>query len=90
MKSIATFILFAAVALPALSQMRCGTELITEGDSALSVLEACGEPSYGDVDPFGDDEWTYNFGPNEFMIRLTIQEGTVRRIEELDYGFIPD
>jgi hypothetical protein len=33
------------------------------------------------------DDWTYNFGPNEFQYRLLLENGTVSRIESLNYGY---
>src|SRR5262245_60048638 len=31
--------------------------------------------------------WTYNFGPNKLMQRITFEDGVVVRIESLGYGF---
>lgn len=33
------------------------------------------------------DDWTYNFGPNEFMYQVIFENGRVARIESLDWGF---
>jgi hypothetical protein len=33
------------------------------------------------------DDWTYNFGPNQFQYLLTLQNGRVTRIESLGYGY---
>lgn len=33
------------------------------------------------------DDWTFNFGPNEFMQRLLFENGRLVRIESLGYGF---
>lgn len=33
------------------------------------------------------DDWTYNFGPNEFMYQLIFENGRVARIESLDWGY---
>jgi hypothetical protein len=33
------------------------------------------------------DDWTYNFGPNEFQYRLLLENGSVSRIESLNYGY---
>lgn len=69
--------------------LRCGTDLITEGDSVVKLLEACGDPATGNPDLYLDTaEWTYNFGPNEFMYRVLIRDGAVERIEELDRGVV--
>ncbi len=72
----------------ATAAMRCGNELISPGDSVLKLLNACGEPAYGDPALYlGTAQWTYNFGPNEFMQRVYIQNGKVERINQLGYGF---
>ena len=76
--------------LPIKAQMRCGTELIDVGDSLAKVIEQCGEPAVGDptlVYDFG--ALTYNFGPNESMMKVIIRQGEVSRIEELGEGFVP-
>jgi hypothetical protein len=33
------------------------------------------------------DDWTFNFGPNEFQYRLILENGRVSRIESLNYGY---
>ncbi|SNB46551.1 DUF2845 domain-containing protein [Geobacter sp. DSM 9736] len=33
------------------------------------------------------DDWTFNFGPHEFMQRLLFENGRVVGIESLGYGF---
>jgi hypothetical protein len=30
--------------------------------------------------------WTYNFGPQRFVQRITIEDGRIQRIESLGYG----
>lgn len=71
------------------AQMRCGTELIVEGDAVAKLLATCGEPATGELDlDYG--KWTYNFGPLEFMHEVTIADGKVVRIEKLGKGFIED
>lgn len=84
--ALAVLLLLAAPA-SVQAAMRCGTELITEGDTVLELLNACGEPTIGaPPGPVDRAEWTYNFGPDEFMMRVLIQDGKVERIEELDRG----
>ncbi len=69
------------------SALRCGTDLVAEGDSVVKLIESCGEPTIGNAALFQDRaEWTYNFGPNEFMYRVLIDNGRVERIEELGRG----
>ncbi len=33
------------------------------------------------------DDWTYNFGPNQFQHQLTLENGRVAHIESLGYGY---
>jgi hypothetical protein len=69
--------------------LRCGKQLITEGDSVLKLLRSCGEPTIGDPLYFGIAEWTYNFGPHQFMKRVRIEDGLVQRIEGIGFGVAP-
>lgn len=83
--------LLLALSNPIMASMRCGTDLINKGDSVVLLLEACGEPDIGDSDlllAYGSGEVTYNFGPREFMVRVTVSGGEVERIENLGYGFV--
>lgn len=82
--------LLLALAAPVVGAMRCGSDLVAEGDSVLKLLDACGEPTFGDPALYlGTAEWTYNFGPNEFMMKVLIRDGQVERIEELGRGITP-
>jgi hypothetical protein len=89
--------------------MRCGTHLITEGDTAGEMRRHCGAPAEVDVKTIlrppviwrhgrplhvagGDIEvrvelWTYNFGPNQFMRRVRVEDGRVKDIETLGHGY---
>lgn len=86
--------------------LRCGSKVISEGDSSSKVKHYCGEPSdvvsYRDYNPvypyyygYDDDggsydvveEWTYNFGPQQFMHTLTFRNGKLKKIESGDYGY---
>jgi len=33
------------------------------------------------------DEWTFNFGPQQFLHLVVIENGRVKRIESLGYGY---
>ena len=33
------------------------------------------------------EEWTFNFGPNQFQYQLSLENGRVARIESLGYGY---
>lgn len=80
-----------ALSVPAVASIRCGTDLVQEGDSVVHLLEACGEPYFGDrgvLLGYGSGEVTYNFGPTEFMVRVDVRDGKVEKFENLDYGFV--
>lgn len=85
----AAVVVVIAMALPepVMADLRCGTELIKTGDSSMRVLKACGEPVTGKPYSLDDGVWTYNFGPEEFMVRVVIIDGAVARFEQLDHGF---
>ncbi|UUY10188.1 DUF2845 domain-containing protein [Pseudomonas sp. J452] len=65
------------------SSMRCGTQLVSEGDRAFEVERKCGEPSYRDLvgytlgsydrREFKIEEWVY--GPNNGMLSILTFEG---------------
>ncbi len=81
----------------------CNGRIISNGDSAGTVLQRCGPPVYSMqreqqiVEQIGSgllvlntviiDEWTFNFGPNRFQYRITLRNGRVAKIEGLDYGY---
>lgn len=96
---------FAAAALViastptwAAGSLRCGVELVSEGQYAFEVLERCGEPLYQrthveyrgyDVGPFWAvqvqvDEWVYDLGQVKFRRLLRFEDGRLMRIELLD------
>jgi len=67
--------------------MRCGSELISEGDSVVRLLEVCGEPAVRNTSNDGFTEWVYNFGPAEFMTKVLIRNDQVVRFETLGKGY---
>ena len=85
----------AALAPPAAHAMRCGGNLVSEGDPAYRVREACGPPDY--VKPLyrykdpdsdvGDELWYYNAGPNDLVRELRFRDGRLARIRTTDRGF---
>jgi len=82
---------------------RCGGGLISTGDSKLTLLKKCGEPSWIDrwaestvIQPDTDFEhsitrinerWIYNLGPTEFIRIITLRDGRVANIETGGRGF---
>ena len=85
--------------------LRCGHDVVTTGDTKLEVLKKCGEPMLEErhyeefrkgVDTQIEkragsvvDEWTYNFGPHDFLYYLRFVNGLLVDIETGDYGFDP-
>lgn len=86
--------------------LRCGHDVVTTGDSKLEVLKKCGEPMLEErhFEEFREgadtqiekragavvDEWTYNFGPHDFLYFLKFVNGTLVEIKTGDYGFDPE
>ena len=83
---------------------RCGTKLISVGDTKLRVLGHCGEPDSIDVEEVRTDKrynkwgktestriievWLYNRGPYKFMAELFFSGNRLLRIEERKRGFV--
>lgn len=61
--------------------MRCGTELVDEGDTQHEVALKCGEPTYVE-----QNRWIYNVGPDEFIKVLHFRGGQVHFIDDGQYG----
>jgi len=89
------------------TSMRCGTLLVSLGDTKLETLLKCGEPVWRETvaDGYGPsfyfrrdgrtfrtysgffEEWTYNFGPQQFMRILRFQNGRLVDIQLGEYGY---
>ncbi|MGH8547819.1 MAG: DUF2845 domain-containing protein [Methylococcales bacterium] len=79
--------------------LRCGNKIVAIGDRFHRVQRLCGDPAFVDtydqpilVYGFAQgynhfDVWTYNFGPNRFMQELIFQNGALRFINQLHYGY---
>jgi hypothetical protein len=61
--------------------MRCGTELVDEGDTQHDVALKCGEPTYVE-----QNRWIYNLGPHKFIKILHFRGGQVHLIDDGQYG----
>jgi Protein of unknown function (DUF2845) len=101
MKWVWFAMLLAATPAPA-NAMRCGSDLVTEGQYMYEVLERCGEPveqhlvtQYLDTRgryiaawPFIVEAWIYNLGPTRLQRRLLFQDGQLFQIDTLDRGIV--
>jgi len=78
------------VAVPAAAGFRCGHQLVQEGESAASLLLACGDPMLRQTIAVENtsttegivEQWTYNFGPGTFLTIVTLEGGKISSIEE--------
>jgi hypothetical protein len=84
----------------------CGGGIISTGDSRMDLLMKCGEPDGKEShdeeivdrpDPATKrklfivvEDWTYNFGPSQFMRIVTLRNGTVSNIRSGKYGTSKD
>lgn len=71
--------------------MRCGGKLIEKGDSILTVKTLCGKPTLVErsftVNRAPVQTWTYNRGPEQFLVRIRFVDGTVVAVKTLhEYG----
>lgn len=100
MKSISRFVLLSLSLLIFSNQayaLRCGTKLVSVGDNKHKVLNLCGEPSY--IENYQQPQafypshqqnvevWTYNYGRSRFMQEMQFENGVLRRIKQLGYGY---
>lgn len=83
--------------------MRCGSYLVSTGDTKGEVLLKCGEPASQNtyqqqlregIDQNHEvrttylfDDWVYNFGPDQLLQIVTFRNGRVFSIRSGDYGF---
>lgn len=81
--------------------LRCGNELILEGDTTAKLLKYCGKPTNKAKETatvFRDtgngrikevkkvETWTYNFGPSDFYYIISVEKGKVVAINTDGYG----
>jgi len=85
------------------SSMRCKSDVVSKGATTLEVLKKCGEPVtkdtvvesggvYRDHGGYYRDQveymdWTYNFGPYDFIYVFRFKGGTLLGIKRGGRGF---
>lgn len=89
-KIIALLLLTVSFSANAAESLRCGTNLVSAGATVVSLLEQCGKPAIGDANRTDFGDWTYNFGPDEFMMKVSIRDSEITSIERLGYGYLVD
>jgi hypothetical protein len=70
---------------------RCGSEIVTRGETTVETLYACGEPSIREVINPGVEgpwveNWFYNCGSSEFIHVLRFVEGRLQDVKTAGYG----
>ncbi|GBD99517.1 hypothetical protein BMS3Abin07_01554 [bacterium BMS3Abin07] len=81
----------------------CSNKLVSIGDTVAEVTMKCGKPFWKEqhkekvvTDGNTDkkyivtiivDEWTYNFGPQDWLYLLRFENGKLVKIETLGYGY---
>jgi hypothetical protein len=85
----AVIALAALVRVPRAHALHCGTHLVTEGDTVAQLLEACGEPArrergFRRTRAPAIETWTYDFGPTRDRIEITVRDGVVLAIREVE------
>ena len=71
--------------------MRCGNKLVEKGDSVVTVKALCGAPASVEQSYTPNyvpmEIWTYNRGPQQFLVTIRFINGTVVEIKTLhQYG----
>ena len=71
----------------------CGTPVQVDHHTRnlVTAVGSVTQPGYYAGASASDDVqvevWTYNFGPNKLMQRIWFEDGLVKRVESLGYGF---
>jgi Protein of unknown function (DUF2845) len=101
MKSLAPLIICFLLMPGQAFALKCGSKIVAVGDRMHKVHRLCGAPTFVDaydrpISGFGYgylqgfvhvDVWTYNFGPSRFMRELIFENGVLRYINRLEYGY---
>ncbi len=84
--------------------LRCGNQIVSEGDTSAQVLSKCGEPHIRDeqeqqsIEKFGSEyihkisipveDWVYDFGSNRLVQVLRFENNRLSKISSGGYGGI--
>ena len=86
------------------ASFNCRGGIISTGDSSMDVLAKCGDPDSKEShqeelsERLGDntrqktfitvEDWTYNFGPTQFMRTVVLKNGVVTDVRTGNYGYV--
>ena len=81
----------------AADSIRCDGGIVSVGDSRLDLFAKCGQPALQEAEPVvtaGNvdlslliERWTYDFGPDRFLVIVSLQGGKVIAVERGGYGY---
>jgi uncharacterized protein DUF2845 len=88
----------AGLAATEMDSCVCRNGIVSRGETQAEVLVKCGPPDFRSqreeivAERKGRniatiDEWTFNFGPNEFMYLIRFVNGRVAVIQSLERGY---
>jgi hypothetical protein len=60
---------------------------VTKSSSFVGGVRGADGVDYGTTGEIVVEIWTYNFGPNQLMERVRIENGIVAQIDSLGYGY---
>lgn len=88
---VAGFVSAGMLALPTeparADSIRCGTKMVEVGESAETLMQTCGPPTYRVTAHYaGGESWYYNRGDARFMMKVVTLGGKIIAIEQGDYG----
>jgi hypothetical protein len=67
------------------SSLTCAGGLVGIGDATIDLLGKCGAPALRES-RVADERWTYDFGPQRFLMFVALDGGRVVGIERGGYG----
>lgn len=66
---------------------KCGQPAYTAQREQKKVTEGSKSSREAVITTVTIDDWTFNFGPDQFQYRLVLENGRVASIESLGYGY---
>ncbi len=76
--------------------IRCDGGIVSVGDSRLDLVAKCGLPAMQEAEAITSsvvdaalviERWTYNFGPDRFLVIVSLRGGKVIAVERGGYGY---
>jgi len=72
---------------------RCGSEIVSKGDSVATLMARCGRPDHKDftVEKYNGhwesiEKWYYDLGSNDFIYKMTVIDSMIVSIDIVGRG----